>query len=76
MDRWRELARDGGSIFDFGSRARLAKEFEVHRSTITRDLAILRKDWGYAPCPTCSSPVSVGAWRERERQGQVTVTER
>jgi hypothetical protein len=69
------MSKGGGSIFDFGSRARLAKEFGVHRSTITRDLAILRRDWGYAPCPTCSSPVKVRAWREKERRGEATLTE-
>jgi hypothetical protein len=69
------MATDGWGIFDFGSRARLAKEFGVHRSTITRDLAMLRENWGYAPCPTCSSPVSVRAWQEKERKGTVKIRE-
>jgi hypothetical protein len=75
VDDWKQMAGNGGSPFDYGARARLAKEFGVHRSTITRDLKILRQHWGYAPCPTCSSPVSVRVWREKERKGKVKITE-
>lgn len=76
VDDWRQMARNGGSLFDYGARARLAKEFGVHRSTITRDLAILKTDLWLVPCPTCSSPVKVSGWREKERRGEVRITER
>jgi hypothetical protein len=36
------LASDG----TWGWQARLARELRVHRSTITRDLRVIRADWG------------------------------
>jgi hypothetical protein len=71
---WEDLGKDGWSPFDRGNQAMLADFFHVNRSTICRDMAIIKKMWQVATCPTCDTVLSVDRIQDLEERGRIKVT--
>jgi hypothetical protein len=46
-----------------GAKAQIAREFGVHRSTVTRDIALWSGEQVSSLCPTCFRPVSNADWK-------------
>jgi hypothetical protein len=67
---------DGGAYLptQHGSRAWLANQLGVSRSTISRDFKWLWQQLSMYRCPSCDTPVIGGRWRELERGGRVRFT--
>jgi hypothetical protein len=56
-----------------GGRGRLAAQFNVSKSTISRDLAAIKREWSRLPCPLCDSLVQISRWEHLELQGKVKI---
>jgi hypothetical protein len=76
LEMWEDLGKDGWSPYDRGGQTFLADFFHVHRSTICRDMTIIKKMWRAAACPTCDSVLSVDRIEDLEERGRIRVTQR
>jgi hypothetical protein len=66
-----EVSQGGGSWFDHGLQAAIARELGVNRSTICRDLKRAFREWEVKACPTCSTPVDRQKWDRLREAGTV-----
>jgi hypothetical protein len=55
IEMWEDLGKNGRSPFDRGNQTYLAEFFKVNRSTICRDMVIIKRMWRAAECPTCET---------------------
>ncbi|MGA2307496.1 MAG: hypothetical protein ABSH29_25410 [Acidimicrobiales bacterium] len=76
IEMWRDLGKDGWSPFDRGGQAMLADFFHVNRSTICRDMAMIKRMWQVVACPTCDSVLSIDRIDDLEERGRIKVTQR
>lgn len=76
VEMWADLGKDGWSPFDRGGQAMLADFFHVNRSTICRDMAIIKKMWQVGTCPTCNAVLNVDRIQDLEERGRIKVTQR
>ena len=75
VEMWADLGQDGWSPFTRGSQTYLAEFFEVHRSTICRDMVIIKKMWRVAECPTCETVLDMERIEDLDERGKIRVTE-
>jgi hypothetical protein len=75
VEMWADLSKDGWSPFDRGNQTYLAEFFNVNRSTICRDMAIIKRMWRVTECPTCETVLDMERIDDLEEQGKVRVTE-
>jgi hypothetical protein len=76
LEMWEDLGKDGWSPFNRGNQSHMAEFFHVHRSTICRDMAIIKKMWSVGTCPTCDTVLSIDRIQGLEEQGRIKVTQR
>jgi hypothetical protein len=74
LEMWEDLGKDGWSPYDRGGQTFLADFFHVHRSTICREMAIIKKMWQVAVCPTCDTVLGVERIEDLEERGRIRVT--
>jgi hypothetical protein len=74
IEMWEDLGKDGWSPFDRGHQSEMAKFFHVHRSTICRDMAIIKRMWSVGTCPTCDTVLDIERMDGLEERGRITVT--
>jgi hypothetical protein len=74
LEMWEDLGKDGWSPYDRGGQTFLADFLHVHRSTICRDMAIIKKMWQVGTCPTCDTVLSVDRIQDLEERGRIRVT--
>ena len=72
---WADLGKDGWSPFDRGSQTYLAEFFKVNRSTICRDMVIIKRMWRVAECPTCATVLDMARIKDLAERGKIRVTE-
>ena len=75
VEMWADLGKDGWSPFDRGSQTFMAEFFKVNRSTICRDMAIIKRMWRVAECPTCETVLDIERIEDLEERGKIRVTE-
>jgi hypothetical protein len=75
VEMWADLGKDGWSPFNRGSQTYLAEFFKVHRSTICRDMVIIKRMWRAAECPTCETVLDMQRIDDLEGRGKIRVTE-
>jgi hypothetical protein len=73
---WEDLGKDGWSPLDRGGQSFLADFFHVNRSTICRDMAIIKKSWAVGTCPTCDTVLRASRIDDLEERGRIKVTQR
>ena|ERR1019366_112296 len=76
LEMWEDLGKDGWSPFNRGNQSHMAEFFHVHRSTICRDMAIIKKMWSVGTCSTCDTVLSIDRIQGLEEQGRIKVTQR
>jgi len=72
---WADLGKDGWSPFNRGNQTYLAEFFKVNRSTICRDMAIIKRMWRVAECSTCETVLDMERIEDLEERGKIRVTE-
>lgn len=73
VEMWADLGQDGWSPFDRGSQTFLAEFFKVNRSTICRDLVIIKRMLRVAECPTCGTVLDMTRIEDLAERGKITV---
>ena len=74
VEMWWDLGKGGWSPLDRGGQSFLADFFHVNRSTICRDMAIIKKSWAVGTCPTCDTVLGVARMTGLDEQGRIKVT--
>jgi hypothetical protein len=54
----------------------LADFFHINRSTICRDMTVIKKMWAVATCPTCDTVLRVDRIEDLEKRGRIRLTRR